>query len=268
MPRLFVEGFFLSWLDSYEDVQNAALTLLYLQVFIGLLGVVGPTYTGVLVADVVVALFGLVAVASGYQALGRTYALLLPLMLLLDTLWLALFAPHIWSTELTDPWSRHPLVAAAVLLELACHCLTFALRLLSALLWLQMLRLGLAEQGLGMAVPSSEVHSYLAHYDALAPYRPDTLAPYRPPTSATPDLSPTAVRQRSVSDEFLGSSIFHPSSFATLFQSDHLHNYLSEDGSSSAPNSLDSSYGGQPVVAAGEENEQPARSPQEIPQPV
>ncbi|CAI5990061.1 unnamed protein product [Closterium sp. NIES-64] len=85
------------WADKrYEDVQNAALTLLYLQAFIGLLGTVGPTYTGVIVADVGVALFGLVAVASGYQALGRTYAALLMLMLLLDSLWLALFAPHIW----------------------------------------------------------------------------------------------------------------------------------------------------------------------------
>ncbi|CAI5464102.1 unnamed protein product, partial [Closterium sp. Yama58-4] len=245
MPRLFVEGFFLSWLDSYEDVQNAALTLLYLQAFIGLLGTVGPTYTGVIVADVGVALFGLVAIASGYQALGRTYAALLLLMLLLDSLWLALFAPHIWSTELTSPWRQHPLVAAAVLLELTCHSLTFALRLLSALLWLQMLRLGLADSRGGTAVPSSEVHAYLPAYDSLGPYH----------AAVTPDLSPTAGRERAVSDEFVGSAIFHPSAFATLFQSDQLLNYLSEDGSSSAPNSMDSSYGGQPVVAGGDDNE-------------
>ncbi|CAI5981641.1 unnamed protein product [Closterium sp. NIES-65] len=554
--------------------------------FIGLLGTVGPTYTGVIVADVGVALFGLVAVASGYQALGRTYAALLMLMLLLDSLWLALFAPHIWcplrpphlvpspahsphlptpscsslpahllvlspssislpalvsvpaatgttrsvhntctashassthsapysllhlpppslplrhtlharlimldmpsltrlimldmpsltrlimldmpslsrlimldmpsltrlimldmpsltrlimldmpsltrlimldmpsltrlimldmpsitrlimldmpslsrlmldmpsltrlimldmpsltfplpnptltnstaphpsplleSEELTAPWRQHPLVALAVLLELTCHSLTFTLRLLSALLWLQLLRLGLAHAREGIAwhcrvflrisqsqlapsvprpsvtstnsrlgladgieavamarpwpsqrlsrilksqrdpllpiprvqmlrlgladsreptpVPTSEVHAYLPAYDSLGPYRPAS--------SATPDLSPTAGRERAVGDEFVGSAIFHPSAFATLFQSDtllnylsevrsssqtpssttslrcaHLLNYLSEDGSSSAPNSLDSSYGGHPVAAGAEDTE-------------
>ncbi|CAI5989344.1 unnamed protein product [Closterium sp. NIES-64] len=236
------------WADKrYEDVQNAALTLLYLQAFIGLLGTVGPTYTGVIVADVGVALFGLVAVASGYQALGRTYAALLMLMLLLDSLWLALFAPHIWSEELTAPWRQHPLVALAVLLELTCHSLTFTLRLLSALLWLQMLRLGLADSREPTPVPTSEVHAYLPAYDSLGPYRPAS--------SATPDLSPTAGRERAVGDEFVGSAIFHPSAFATLFQSDTLLNYLSEDGSSSAPNSLDSSYGGHPVAAGAEDTE-------------
>ncbi|CAI7737393.1 unnamed protein product [Closterium sp. NIES-53] len=164
------------------------------------------------------------------------------------------------SEELTAPWRQHPLVAAAVLLELTCHSLTFALRLLSALLWLQMLRLGLADGREGTPVPSSEVHAYLPAYDSLGPYRPAG--------SATPDLSPTAGRERAVSDEFVGSAIFHPSAFATLFQSDQLLNYLSEDGSSSAPNSLDSSYGGHPVVAGAEDTEQPAQSPQEILQPV
>ncbi|CAI7819120.1 unnamed protein product [Closterium sp. NIES-53] len=286
------------------------------------------------------------------------------------------------SEELTAPWRQHPLVAAAVLLELTCHSLTFALRLLSALLWLQhaactpsippphpclsplqMLRLGLADGREGTPVPSSEVHAYLPAYDSLGPYRPagsatpdlsptagreravsdefvgsaifhpsafatlfqclfggevqilevvtprascvrclqhaactpsippphpclsplqmlrlgladgregtpvpssevhaylpayDSLGPYRPAGSATPDLSPTAGRERAVSDEFVGSAIFHPSAFATLFQSDQLLNYLSEDGSSSAPNSLDSSYGGHPVVACAEDTE-------------
>ncbi|CAI5523003.1 unnamed protein product [Closterium sp. Naga37s-1] len=167
-------------------------------------------------------------------------------------------APH-RSTELTSPWRQQPLVALAVLLELTCHSLTFALRLLSALLWLQVILLvpsgarPAAFRG-GTAVPSSEVHAYLPAYDSLGPYHAAA--------SATPDLSHTAGRERAVSDEFLGSSIFHPSAFATLFQSDHLLNYLSElpnylceDGSSSAPNSLDSSYGAQPVVAGGDDNE-------------
>lgn len=289
MPRPFVAGFLFAWLGSYEDVQNAAITLLYMQVFIGLFGVVGPTFTGVIVADVVVALFGLVAVASGYQTLGRTYAGLLAVMLVLDAVWLTLFAPHIWSTELTSPWIDHPLVAAAVLAELLCHVITTALRLISTLLWMQMYRLGLSSD---LRLPtagttSSEIQAYLSDYDSFgmpssigAPYRTSSALGYGPPgagsgmTSATPDLSPRFVRQRSVaSDEFLGSSIFHPSSFASLGQADRLQNYLAEEGSGSGsgsasnssgcislpshPNSAGSSYeppmGGVPVVVEGDE---------------
>ncbi|CAI5519744.1 unnamed protein product [Closterium sp. Naga37s-1] len=338
-----------------------------LQAFIGLLGTVGPTYTGVIVADVGVALFGLVAIASGYQALGRTYAALLLLMLLLDSLWLTLFAPHIWcplrpphlvpslsSPSLTCmergvdgaveaapagggssaagahvplPHLRAaPPLCPALASASSMHSLHSATP--SCLSPLQMLRLGLADGREGTPVPSSEVHAYLPAYDSLGPYRPAG--------SATPDLSPTAGREQAVSDEFVGSAIFHPSAFATLFQSDQLLNYLSElsghhyplplttfspathslllslslpsplpltpfsspthslllshspfshtlppfsrsplspthypllspyslshcasgqDGSSSAPNSLDSSYGGHPVVAGAEDTE-------------
>ncbi|KAI5054072.1 hypothetical protein GOP47_0031035, partial [Adiantum capillus-veneris] len=66
-----------------------------LQVACSLIGSLGVSYTGALVANLAIALFALIAIESGSQALGRTYAVLLVCALLLDIAWFILFSVEI-----------------------------------------------------------------------------------------------------------------------------------------------------------------------------
>ncbi|KAG6547382.1 hypothetical protein Mapa_010830 [Marchantia paleacea] len=84
-----------AWFQSYDDVQTCAVVLLYLQVVISLIGSLGASYTGVLVANLTLALFALVAIESGSQTLGRTYAGLLAFALVIDIVWFILFTQEI-----------------------------------------------------------------------------------------------------------------------------------------------------------------------------
>jgi ABC-type transport system involved in cytochrome c biogenesis permease subunit len=61
-------------------------------VICALVGSLGAFYTGVLVANLALALFGLVAIESGSQTLGRAYAALLAAALLVDIAWFILFS--------------------------------------------------------------------------------------------------------------------------------------------------------------------------------
>jgi hypothetical protein len=56
-----------------------------------LVGSLGAAYTGLLLANLALALFALVAIESGSQSLGRAYAGLLAFALLLDIVWFILF---------------------------------------------------------------------------------------------------------------------------------------------------------------------------------
>lgn len=49
-----------------------------------------------LLVNLAVALFALVAIENNSQSLGRTYAALLALGILLDIMWLILFSREIW----------------------------------------------------------------------------------------------------------------------------------------------------------------------------
>lgn len=65
-----------------------------------LIGSLGALFTGVLLINLVVALFALVAIESGNQTLGRTYAVLLFFAILLDIAWFILFSRTIWYVDL------------------------------------------------------------------------------------------------------------------------------------------------------------------------
>lgn len=56
-----------------------------------MVGSLGAAYTGLLLANLALALFALVAIESGSQSLGRAYAGLLAFALLLDIVWFILF---------------------------------------------------------------------------------------------------------------------------------------------------------------------------------
>lgn len=60
-----------------------------------LVGSLGALYSGVLLANLALALFALVAIESGSQTLGRTYAALLAFSLVVDVVWFILFSNEI-----------------------------------------------------------------------------------------------------------------------------------------------------------------------------
>ncbi|KAH0854639.1 hypothetical protein HID58_057815 [Brassica napus] len=85
------------WLRDYVKLQSLAVFLIYIQIGCALIGSLGALYNGVLLINLAIALFALVAIESNSQSLGRTYALLLFCALLLDISWFILFTQEIWS---------------------------------------------------------------------------------------------------------------------------------------------------------------------------
>lgn len=112
------------------------------QIICGLVGSLGALYTGIVLANLVVALFALVAIASGYESLGRAYAACLGVGLVLDVVWFSFFSNEIWSLHRHFPiqgWA-----GLSVLLTFYSECVSCVLRVLSAFLWCQMYCLGAA----------------------------------------------------------------------------------------------------------------------------
>ena len=66
-----------------------------------MIGSLGALYNGVLLINLAIALFALVAIESNSQSLGRTYAVLLFCAILLDISWLILFSSEIWYCTLS-----------------------------------------------------------------------------------------------------------------------------------------------------------------------
>lgn len=60
-----------------------------------LVGSLGALYTGIVLANLALAFFALIAIESGSQSLGRAYAGLLGLSLILDVVWFCLFTNEI-----------------------------------------------------------------------------------------------------------------------------------------------------------------------------
>lgn len=188
-----------SWLDSYDYVQNVVVALLYLQVVCGLVGSIGALYTGIVLANLVVALFGLIAIASGYQTLGRAYVVFLACLICLDIVWFFFFAIDIRTCRKNSCQSFTPLSKWAIIslqITFISECVAFIVRILSVLLWWQMYRLG----------PSDSLsHYHAADYDPFARY------------GSTASSSPLP-RETSVSDDVLGTTIYYPETYASLFQ--------------------------------------------------
>ncbi|XP_030511148.2 uncharacterized protein LOC115725697 isoform X1 [Cannabis sativa] len=181
------------WLRDYDRLQSSALILIYIQIGCSLIGSLGALYTGVLLINLAISLFALVAIESSSQSLGRTYAVLLLSSLLLDISWFFLFSHDIWNIS-SDKYGTFFIFS--VKLTLSMQIIGFSVRLSSSLLWIQIYRLG------------------VSHLDTTIPREAD----YDVRTSFLSPVTPAAARQSSGSDEVLGGSIYDPAYYSSLFE--------------------------------------------------
>ncbi|KAM3741007.1 hypothetical protein ACB098_08G142800 [Castanea mollissima] len=77
----------LPFLRDYDRLQSFAVILIYIQIGCTLIGSLGALYNGVLLINLGIALFALVAIECRNQKLLRTYAVLLFCALPLDISW-------------------------------------------------------------------------------------------------------------------------------------------------------------------------------------
>ncbi|XP_047317131.1 uncharacterized protein LOC124920641 [Impatiens glandulifera] len=178
-----------SWLRDYDRIQSLAVILIYIQIGCALVGSLGALYNGVLLINLSIGLFALVAIESSSQSLSRAYAVLLFFSIIIDIFWFTLFTHEIWniSSETYGPFA-----ILSVKLTLSMQIVGFCVRLSSSFLWVQMYRLGV---------------SYVdrdAYFDARNSF-----------------LSPTThaiARHTSGSDDALGGSIYDPGYYSSLFE--------------------------------------------------
>ncbi|XP_034687908.1 uncharacterized protein LOC117916144 [Vitis riparia] len=206
-----------NFLRDYDRLQFFAVILIYIQIGCALVGSLGALYNGVLLINLAVALFALVAIESSSQSLGRTYAVLLFFSILLDISWFTLFSHEIWNISSKD--FGHFFIFS-VKLTLSMEIIGFSVRLSSSFLWIQMYRLG------------------VSHVDSTVSREAD----FDLRNSFLNPTTPTIVRQSSDSDEFLGGSIYDPAYYSSLFEDGHGNqyegqNYMAEGGSTSAAGS-------------------------------
>ncbi|KAJ6702713.1 hypothetical protein OIU74_013796 [Salix koriyanagi] len=191
--RLF-KHWFQAWLRDYDSLQHLALILIYVQIGCSLIGSLGALYNGILLINLAISLFALVAIESSSQRLGRTYAVLLFSSLLLDIAWFILFSRPIWNISSDD---HGMFFVVSVKLTLVMEIIGFIVRLSSSLLWIQIYRLG---------VP---------YIDSTAPQEAD----FDLRSSFLSPTTPAALaRQCSDSDVVLGGSIYDPAYYSSLFE--------------------------------------------------
>ncbi|KAJ8648539.1 hypothetical protein MRB53_001562 [Persea americana] len=181
-----------SWLRDYDKIQAVAVFLIYIQIGCSLVGSLGAQYNGVLVINLVVSLFALIAIESSSQILGRTYAVLLGCTVLLDVAWFILFSNAIWNISSKK---YGPFFIFSVRLTLCMQIIGSSMRFLSSFLWIQMYRLGAS------SVDSS---SRDADFDLRNSF-----------------LNPSSLgidKQHSVPDDFLGGTIYDPAYYSSLFE--------------------------------------------------
>ncbi|KAF3783077.1 hypothetical protein EJ110_NYTH33093 [Nymphaea thermarum] len=202
-----------SWLRDYDRIQSVAVFLIYVQlgtvqvilphsavsafplaVQIGcsLIGSVGALYNGVLLINLAVSLFALVAIESSSQSLGRTYAVLLVCAIVLDVVWFVLFFREIWNIS-TDKYGGFVIFSLRVALSM--EIVGFSVRLLSSFVWIQMYRLG-----------ASCVNTVC--HDADFDLRTSFINPTHYPI----------LRQNSDNCDAIGGSIYDPASYSSLFE--------------------------------------------------
>ncbi|KAM4096954.1 hypothetical protein ACJW30_08G144300 [Castanea mollissima] len=183
----------LPFLRDYDRLQSVAVILIYIQIGCALIGSLGALYNGVLLINLAIALFALVAIESSSQKLGRTYAVLLFCALLLDVSWFILFTHDIWDIS-SDYYGTF--VIFSVKLTLVMEIIGFTVRLSSSLLWIQIYRLG------------------VSYVDTTASREAD----FDVRNSFLSPATPAVVRQPSDSDDILGGSIYNPAYFSSLFE--------------------------------------------------
>ncbi|KAG8634546.1 uncharacterized protein LOC110604575 isoform X2 [Manihot esculenta] len=205
-----------NWLRDYDRLQYLAVILIYIQIGCALIGSLGASYNGVLLVNLGIALFALVAIESSSQSLGRTYAVLLFCSILLDISWFILFARDIWNIS-SEKYGMFFIFS--VKLTLAMQIVGFSVRLSSSLLWIQIYRLGVSY------VESSGPRE--ADFDL----RNSFLSP----------VTPAAARESSDSDVALGGSVYYPAYYSPLFEDGRNNGYLHLDQSSSIDNGSTSS---------------------------
>ncbi|KAK3409635.1 hypothetical protein EUGRSUZ_J01746 [Eucalyptus grandis] len=181
------------FLRDYDSLQSLAVVLIYIQIACALVGSLGAIYNGVLLINLAIALFALVAIESSSQKLGRTYAALLFCAIVLDISWFVLFSYEIWNISSDD---YGVFFIFSVKLVLAMQICGFSVRLSSSFLWIQIYRLGASRVD---STYSREVDSDL---------RSSFLSP----------VTPATARQGPDPDEILGGSIYDPTYYSSLFE--------------------------------------------------
>lgn len=194
-----------NWLRDYVRLQSVVVILIYAQIGCAMIGSLGALYNGVLLINLAIALFALVAIESNSQSLGRTYAVLLFCAILLDISWLILFSSEIWNIS-SEMYKA--LYIFSVKLTMAMEIAGFVVRLSSSLLWFQIYRLGasIVDTSLPRRSDSDSQNSFVD---------PPTLGSQRSrdPDLRTSLLQPSATAEhRSRSDEILEDSINGPRS--------------------------------------------------------
>ncbi|XP_019055599.1 PREDICTED: uncharacterized protein LOC104611176 isoform X2 [Nelumbo nucifera] len=202
-----------SWLRDYVKIQAVAVILIYIQIACALVGSLGALYNGVLLINLAIALFALVAIESSSESLARTYAILLCCAIILDIFWFILFTHEIWNISSKKYGG---FFIFSVRLTLSMQIIGFCVRLASSSLWIQMYRLGISSE--------ESAFSQEADYDL----RNSFLSP------------PAIVCQSSDSDGILGGSIYDPAYYSSLFEDAQENGYqglklgIGADGGSSS----------------------------------
>ncbi|THU72227.1 hypothetical protein C4D60_Mb04t09860 [Musa balbisiana] len=170
------------WLRDYDRLQSVAVVLIYIQIGCSLIGSLGALYNGVLLINLVVALFALVAIESSSQSLGRTYAVLLFFAIVLDIAWFILFSHTIWNVTPDQKYGQH-------------FVFSLRLALLMEIVGFSIYRLG---------VSTVDNTNYHADYSVRNSF-------------VNPSIHDVA-RQNSNSDEILGGAIYDPTYYSSLFE--------------------------------------------------
>ncbi|KAJ3669366.1 hypothetical protein LUZ60_011316 [Juncus effusus] len=193
-----------SFFRDYDGLQALAIVLIYIQIGCALIGSLGALFNGVLLINLVIALFALVAIESGSQTLGRTYAMLLFIAILLDVTWFILFSHTIWNITPDEKYGA--LVTFSLKLALSMQIIGFSIRFLSSFIWIQMYRLGASINSNVLGTDLDARNSF---------------------------LNRTSSGQRensSVSDEILGGSIYDPAYYSSLFKDLKDNGCIMEEG--------------------------------------
>ncbi|XP_039034355.1 uncharacterized protein LOC120170475 isoform X2 [Hibiscus syriacus] len=231
-------------LHDCDKLLYVAVILIYIQIGCALTGSLGALYNGVLLANLGIAFFALVAIESGSQSLGRAYAVLLFCAILLDISWFVLFAHDIWNMSKEsngdgegEGESRGMLFIFSVRLTLAMEIVGCFVRLWFSLLWFQIYRFGVSYVSGGADIRDPD-------FDLRNGFL----------TPSTPSNALLRQCPQNESDEALGGAIYDPPYYSSLFEDRQQHNrifLLDHDGiggSGSAPDAETSLLKPSPVT--------------------